>query len=179
MKIALVTDSTCDIPIEFVDAYQIHVVPNILVMEGISVEDDRSFSRQKFYEQLPKMRSFPTTSTASVGRYEQEYREIINTGFEQILSIHCSQQLSGIYNAATNAANSFPGRVIVIDRQQVNMGLGLQVFTRIPAAGRKSFLDTSQFGNFAEVETFCRGRKRSCPQSGPGKDSQKRIRSIV
>ena len=127
MKIALVTDSACDLPNELVDVHQIHVVPNILIMEGISVEDDRDFSRQEFYKQLPEMSSFPTTSTGSVGRYEQEYEHIFSSGFEQIISIHTSRQLSGIFNAATTAAKSFPGRVEVIDSQQVTLGLGFQV----------------------------------------------------
>jgi DegV family protein with EDD domain len=127
MKIALVTDSACDLPNKLVDAHQIHVVPNILIMEGISVEDDRDFSRQEFYKQLPEMSSFPTTSTGSVGRYEQEYEHIFSSGFEQIVSIHCSRQLSGIFNAASTAAKSFPGRVEVIDSQQVTLGLGFQV----------------------------------------------------
>ena len=37
MKIALVTDSACDIPYEMAHAFQIKVVPNILVIEGKSV----------------------------------------------------------------------------------------------------------------------------------------------
>lgn len=138
MKIAIVTDSTCDIPNELVDFHLIHVVPNILVMEGSSVEDDRDFSRREFYERLPEMSSFPTTSTASVGRYEREYQEILSTGIEQIISIHCSRQLSGIFNAATTAAKSFPGKVTVIDSQFVSLGLGFQVLEAAEAIANGS-----------------------------------------
>lgn len=136
-KISLVTDSACDIPDELVDAHQIHVVPNILVMDGFSFEDDRNFSRREFYEQLPEMSSFPTTSTASVGRYEQEYEAIFSRGAEQIISIHCSQKLSGIFNAAATAAKSFPGRVAVIDSQQITLGLGFQVLEVAEAIARE------------------------------------------
>jgi DegV family protein with EDD domain len=136
-KIAIVTDSTCDIPNELVDAHQIHVVPNILVMEGSSIEDDRDFSRRDFYEELPRMNSFPSTSTASIGRYETEYEAVLSLGAEQIVSIHCSQQLSGIFNAATTASKSFPGKITVIDSQQISLGMGFQVLEAADAIARQ------------------------------------------
>lgn len=127
MKIALVTDSSCDIPYEMVISQQIHVVPNILIIDGKSIEDNREFSRQEFYEQLPKMTSTPTTSTASVGTYQALYEDILQKGSDQVVSIHCSSQFSGIFNAARTAAQSFSGKVQVVDSQQVTLGLGFQV----------------------------------------------------
>ena len=98
MKIALVTDSTCDVPYEMVISHQVHVVPNILIIDGKSIEDNWEFSRQKFYEQLPKMTSTPTTSTASVGTYQALYEDLLQKGSDQVVSIHCSSQFSGIFN---------------------------------------------------------------------------------
>ena len=127
MKIALVTDSSCDIPYEMVISQQIYVVPNILIIDGKSIEDNRDFSRQEFYEQLPTMTSTPTTSTASVGTYQALYEDILQKGSDQVVSIHCSSQFSGIFNAARTAAQSFSGKVQVVDSQQVTLGLGFQV----------------------------------------------------
>ncbi len=127
MKIALVSDSTCDIPYKMVISQQIHVVPNILIIDGKSIKDNREFSRQEFYEQLPKMTSTPTTSTASVGTYQTLYEDLLQEGFDQVVSIHCSSQFSGIFNAASTAAQSFSRKVHVVDSQQVTLGLGFQV----------------------------------------------------
>ena len=127
MKIALVSDSACDIPYEMIVSQEIHVVPNILIIDGKSIEDNREFSRQEFYEQLPKMTSTPTTSTASVGTYQALYEDLLQKGFDQVVSIHVSSQLSGIFNAASTAAKSFPRKVHVVDSQQVSLGLGFQV----------------------------------------------------
>ena len=127
MKITLVTDSSGDIPYEMVISQQIHVVPNILIIDGKSIEDNREFSRQEFYEQLPKLTSTPTTSTASVGTYQALYEDILQKGSDQVVSIHCSSQFSGIFNAARTAAQSFSGKVQVVDSQQVTLGLGFQV----------------------------------------------------
>jgi fatty acid-binding protein DegV len=68
--IRIVTDSTADIPRQLSEAYNIHVVPNIVVIEGQSLEDEVSISRKEFYERLPSLREIPTTGTASSGVYE-------------------------------------------------------------------------------------------------------------
>jgi DegV family protein with EDD domain len=142
MKIALVTDSACDIPYKIARNHEINVVPNILVTEGKSVEDDEKFSRQKFYEELPNMVTFPTTSTASAGRYQALYQNLLDSGFEQIVSIHVSHHLSGIFNAASTAAQLFAGQVHVVDSLQVTLGLGFQVLEAAQAIADGASLDS-------------------------------------
>jgi DegV family protein with EDD domain len=136
MKIALVTDSSCDIPRDLVAAHQIHVVPNILIIDGQSIEDDENYSRRDFYLQLPEMASFPTTSTASVGTYQKLYENILSSGYDQVLSIHCSKELSGIFNAASTAANALEGQVVIVDSRQVSLGLGFQVLEAADAIAK-------------------------------------------
>jgi DegV family protein with EDD domain len=126
-KTALVTDSTADIPPELVDLYHIHVVPNVMVVDGQSLDDGKGLSRREFYERLPAMRNIPTTATASSGAYEQLYADLLEQGASEILSIHCASTLSGIYNAARLAATTFGARVQVIDSGQLTLGLGFQV----------------------------------------------------
>lgn len=142
MNFALVTDSACDIPYEMARDHHIYVVPNILVIEGQSVDDNEEFSRQKFYEQLPNMATFPTTSTASVGRYLALYQNLIDKGFDQIVSVHVSHHLSGIFNAASTAAQSFAGQVHVVDSLQVTLGLGFQVLEAAEAITSGVSLDS-------------------------------------
>jgi len=136
MKIALVTDSTADIPDEIIHQYQINVVPNVLVIDGISLEEGVDISREEFYNRLPQMQNLPTTSTASSGKYLELYERLINSGIEHILSIHVSSKLSGIYNAASAAAEAFSERVRVIDSQQITLGLGFQVIAAAESIAR-------------------------------------------
>jgi DegV family protein with EDD domain len=112
------------------------------VIEGKSVEDDEKFSRQKFYEELPNMVTFPTTSTASAGRYQALYQNLLDSGFEQIVSIHVSHHLSGIFNAASTAAQLFAGQVHVVDSLQVTLGLGFQVLEAAQAIADGASLDS-------------------------------------
>jgi DegV family protein with EDD domain len=141
MRTGLVTDSTCDIPQDLVTAFKIHVVPNIVIVAGESIQDDENFSREEFYEQLPELTSFPTTSTASIGTYETLYTELLDSGFDQVLSIHCSKELSGIFNAASTAASAFDHKVTVVDSRQLSLGMGFQVLEAADALAQDLPLD--------------------------------------
>jgi DegV family protein with EDD domain len=133
MRIAVVTDSTSDIPHDLAERHHIHVVPNVIVIDGESIEDGKGFSRREFYEKLPQMKQIPTTATASSGTYVSLYEDLFSQGFQSILSIHASRELSGIYNAANAAAETLGSPVKVIDSQQVSMGLGFQVLAAAEA----------------------------------------------
>jgi DegV family protein with EDD domain len=135
-KIALVTDSTADIPDHLAKQNQLHVVPNLIVIDGRSYQDGTELSREEFYRRLPLMKQLPTTGTASSGVYQALYQRIFQSGIEKIISLHASSKLSGIINAATAAAREFGGRVVVQDSEHVSMGLGFQVLAAAEAVAR-------------------------------------------
>ncbi len=141
-EIAIVTDSTADIPADYAERYLIHVIPNIIIVDGKSLEDGVDITRQEFYEKLVSMKTLPTTATASSGVYQQLYERLLGQGAKNILSIHASSLLSGIYNAAHIAAQEFQDRVLVIDSQQLSLGLGFQVLQAARAASRGESLPT-------------------------------------
>ena len=134
MPIALVSDSTSDIPLELIQKHHIHIVPNILVINGDSFKDGEGISRDEFYRLLPEMQTQPTTATASSGTYQELYERLLSLGAESVLSIHTSPLLSGIFNAASAAAHLFGGRVHVIDSGSISLGLGFQVLAAAEAA---------------------------------------------
>ena len=133
-KTAIVTDSTADIPRELVIKFQIHIVPNIVVIDGQELEDGKDLSRREFYENLPLMKMHPTTSTASPGVCQQLYEKLLQGEVNQIVSIHASSKLSGIFNAASVGAQAFGDRVRVIDSENLSLGLGFQVLAAADAA---------------------------------------------
>lgn len=136
MNIALVTDSTADIPQELAEQHQIHVVPNLVILNGEELEDGKGISREEFYQRMITMEALPTTATASVGTYQRLYGLLLDRGADLILSIHASSLLSGIYNAAQTAAQAFGEYVKVLDSEQVSLGLGFQVLAAAEAAAR-------------------------------------------
>jgi DegV family protein with EDD domain len=142
MNIAIVTDSTADIPEHLVSKYNIQVMPNIVVIEGQSLEDGKDISREEFYKRLPTLSALPTTATASTGSYLELYERLFQNGYDHILSIHPSVHLSGILNAANTAAQSFKNRVHVIDSGQISFGLGVQALTAAEAVSRGEDLES-------------------------------------
>jgi DegV family protein with EDD domain len=133
-QIAIVADSTADIPEEVARQHNIHVVPNFLIIDGQSLEDGKGISRQEFYTRLPKMKAFPTTATASSGTYQQLYQRLFQEGCNHIISIHAASMLSGIFNAARLAAQAFGEGVHVFDSHYVTLGLGFQAIMAAEAA---------------------------------------------
>jgi len=133
MNLAIVTDSTCDISDDLAESNHIHIVPNLVIIEEQSLEDGKDITRQEFYERLPTMKKHPTTATASSGAYQQLYEKLFQQGASQILSIHASSLLSGIFGAASAAAQAFGERVGVVDSEHISMGLGFQVLAAAEA----------------------------------------------
>lgn len=132
--IAIVTDGTADIPDELLAHYNIHVVPTYVIIGGKSHIDGVDITRKEFYEGLPHMEPLPTTAAPSSGEFQQLYTSLLEKGYDQVLSIHCSSLLSGIYNAAFIAAQAVGNRIQVVDSQFISLGLGFQVLAAAEAA---------------------------------------------
>ena len=137
MRIGIVTDSTADIPPELVKQYQIRVVPAIIVMDGESFTDGEDISRQEFYERLPHLRTPATTATPSTGVFQEIYAKLFQEGAQAIFSLHVASQLSGIFDTAKIAAQSFGERVYVLDSTSLSMGIGFQVLAAAQAAAQE------------------------------------------
>jgi DegV family protein with EDD domain len=141
MKIALVTDSTSDVPAELAFRHGIEIVPALVNINGRSLVDGVDISREEFYNQIPFLNPPPTTSSPSMGSFQERYDKLLRNGAENVLSIHASNQLSGIFNAARLAAQEFGDRVKVIDSEQVSLGLGFQVLLAAEAAAKGAVLN--------------------------------------
>jgi DegV family protein with EDD domain len=135
---AIVTDSTADLDISEAEALQVNVVPALLTIEGKSYQDGEGLSRMEFYQRLPQFTEPPTTAAPSSRAFAAAYEHALTSGAERILSIHLSEKLSGMMNAAHQAAREFGDRVHLFDSGQVSLGVGFQVMAAAMAslAGR-------------------------------------------
>jgi len=68
-KIALVTDSTCSIPVELVQKYNITVAPQVLIWGQETLEDGVDITPSEFYNRLKKATVMPTTSQVTVAKF--------------------------------------------------------------------------------------------------------------
>ncbi len=145
MKIGIVTDSIADIPANLLEEHKIEVVPAILVIDGKSYIDGIDISREEFYARMPAFKSPATTAAPSAGEFMERYEKLLNAGAEKIFSIHAASQLSGTFNAARLAAESFGERVQLIDSGQLSLGIGFQVLEAAEAIAKgKVFEEINQ-----------------------------------
>jgi DegV family protein with EDD domain len=140
--VAIVTDSTADLPKADVDRWNIHVIPAVLSVEGKTLADGRDMSRSELYRRLPQMDVLPTTAAPPPGEFASIYEGILNRGAEAVLSIHLAQRLSGLYAMAVQAAAQFGDRVVAFDSRQASLALGFQVLEVAEVASQGGDLRT-------------------------------------
>ncbi len=76
-SIAIVTDSTADLPQPLARARSITIVPLTLHFEGRSLLDGVDIRPSEFYRKLPNATTHPTTSQPSPGRFAETYAELL------------------------------------------------------------------------------------------------------
>jgi DegV family protein with EDD domain len=141
MKIGFVTDSTADVPADLAGHHGIEIVPALVNIGSNSYLDGIEISRENFYARLPDLNPPPTTSSPSVGSFQERYEKLLRAGADFVISIHPPNELSGIFNAARLAAEAFGQRVKVLDSGQISLGLGFQVILAAEAAAHGAILD--------------------------------------
>jgi DegV family protein with EDD domain len=126
-EIALITDSTCDIPQNYLQQYDIKVVPHTIVWGDTQYLDRVDIQPEEFYERIEAEKIIPTTAQATEIQFLHAYMDAISRGYKQIVVVTLSNRLSGAIQSARNAAKMVQIPVHVIDSLGVTMGLGWQV----------------------------------------------------
>jgi DegV family protein with EDD domain len=169
-KIALVTDSTCDIPKEWVEQYEITVVPLTIVMkENEVLTDGVDISPVEFYERLVAEKLRPTTSQLAPQLFLDAYRKAADSGAEQVLVITISSAMSGTIESARRAAEESPIPVEIWDGKSNSMGIGWQVIAaarareiggglkEMLAAAEKALKSMTYYISLDTIEYLARG----------------------
>ena len=133
-RFLITTDSTCDLPDDFLKEYNIPVVSLYYIMDGISYGPDCQMAPQTFYA---KMREglLPTTNAMNPENFIEKIRPYVAEGYD-ILHIAFSSGLSSTCQNAFAGANTlmeeFPDRkIIVIDSLSASLGQGLVVYKAV------------------------------------------------
>jgi DegV family protein with EDD domain len=104
----------------------ITVVPAFVTIRGQSYRDGVDITTDEVYKKLIESDTPITTSQPPPGDFAQAYKHVLKEA-DEIVSIHATSRLSGIYNSALQGrelANG-KGRIEVVDSLNLSMGLGL------------------------------------------------------
>lgn len=128
MTIAIITDSSSDIPTSLSDSLEISVIPCHVTINDIDYKDGVDLTGDEFFTLLKTCSAFPHTSQPSIAEFKTIYENHLNLGHD-IISIHVSSKLSGTVNSAMQARALLgePPNIRIIDSKLASLALGLVV----------------------------------------------------
>ena len=132
-RIGIVTDSSCDLPHQFIKDNHIHIIPCKLIFGDQTFRDKVDLSPLEFYDKLLTSPQHPTTSQPAMADILKIYETAVPQ-FDSILSIHLPRILSGTLQAIEKAAQmSGAEKITCIDGRGISGALGLVVMEAVAA----------------------------------------------
>lgn len=127
-KIALVTDSTCDLPQELMDHYQVNMLPININFGESHYLDKITIQPEQFYTLLEQHSEFPKTSQINEKAFTGLYSKL-SANYDSVIAIHLTDKFSGtFYNsqkAALTVNKKFNKPISVINSKNLSGALGL------------------------------------------------------
>jgi hypothetical protein len=127
-KIALVTDSTCDLSQELIDKYQINMLPLNVTFGENNYLDRITIQNEQFYTLLKENKDYPKTSQVNEKAFINLYSHLASH-YDSIIAIHISEKLSGTFNSSQKAAAKismeFNKPISVINSKSISGAMGL------------------------------------------------------
>src|SRR5512146_404766 len=126
-RVAVVTDSACDLPDAILEELSIHFVP-LRIHFGMENALDRVTIRtSEFYARFAVEKEYPKTSQPPPADFRQLY-ESLAEHHASVVSIHLSGALSGTFQAAVNASRGIPDtEILEVDSRNASIAEGLVV----------------------------------------------------
>lgn len=126
-KIALITDSSCDLPMDIINKYSIFTLPLRVIYPDKEYRDNIDITPEEIYSRMPD--EIPKTSMASVSDAIEIFENLRKEGIKNILSINISSGLSGTFDMVKMVSKDFPDlNIVAIDSKTLSIGLGLMVY---------------------------------------------------
>jgi DegV family protein with EDD domain len=129
-KIALVTDSTCDLSQDLIDQYQINMLPININFGENHYLDKVTIQPEQFYTLLKENKDYPKSSQVNEKSFTNLYSHLASH-YDSIIAIHLSDKLSGTFNSSKKAAlaisREFSKPISVINSKNLSGALGLVV----------------------------------------------------
>jgi DegV family protein with EDD domain len=134
MTVAVVTDSTADLPADLVAEHRVRIVPLRIAIDAQTAVDGVDIGPDQVVQALQAKRTV-STSRPSPGDFVYAYRQALDAGADHVVSVHLSAELSGTWDSARLAAQEFGyGVVRVVDSRSTSMALGFAVMAAARAA---------------------------------------------
>lgn len=123
-KVAILADSGCDIPDEFIKEYDIKLL-GLKVIYGTDIfTDGVDIDPMTVYQKFPN--EIPTTSTPNSNDIISILDNIKSEGYEKVICVCISSKLSGTFNAVRSTLAEYDGlKSFALDSKNISTGSGL------------------------------------------------------
>ena len=139
-KVAIVTDSTAYLPEDLVSAYNITVVPLVVIWGEETLLDNVDIGPEEFYTRLATAKVMPSTSQATIKAFADVFEKLHQEGYE-ILTVIISSALSGTMDSAIQAMKMVPdAKVELVDSKLTSVPLAFMALSAARAAKRGASL---------------------------------------
>ncbi len=133
-SIALLTDSTSDLPQEFIEKHQIHIVPLSVHFGDTYYLDRVTIKPERVYSLMGDSKTQPSTAQPSFKDFSNKYN-YLSTHYDSIIGVHISEAMSGTCSNSRKAAKTISSHskkpITVINSKRLTSGLGLIVMRAV------------------------------------------------
>jgi len=126
--IRIISDSTCDLPKELLERYNIDIIPLHIHLGEEEYEDGRNITPEEIYRWSDEHNTTPKTAAVSMMEVLDTFEPVLKNG-DEIISFSISDSMSTTGNVMRMAVEELEAeqRVHVIDSANLSSGVGLLV----------------------------------------------------
>ena len=134
MSIKITATSTCDLPPELLERYQITMVPLYVAFGQGTYKDGLEATPEDIFRHVEGGGQLPSTSAVNIADYQELFAEL-SPKYDAVLHITIGSEFSCCYQNALVAAEEY-GNVYVVDSRNLTVGQGLLPLEAAIAAER-------------------------------------------
>jgi len=134
MSIKITATSTCDLPPELVERYNITIVPLYVSFGGSTYRDGVEAGPEDIFRHVEGGGNLPSTAAVNVADYQELFAGL-SPKYDEVIHITIGSEFSCCYQNALVAAEEY-SNVHVVDSQNLTAGQGLLVLEAAEAAQR-------------------------------------------
>jgi DegV family protein with EDD domain len=123
--LAVVTDSSADLPDSALDSHRIALVPLQVVFGNATFRDRLELKAEEFYRRLRESPEPPTTSQPAPAEFIKVFGDALEEA-DEVVAVLLGSSLSGTFNAAQVAIRTAGlERIHLVDSRSASFGVGL------------------------------------------------------
>lgn len=136
MNTVIIIDSSCDLPLEYIEENKIPALGLICHLGDEEYEDDfgKKLTYDYFYDKI-RNGVMPTTSQINIYRFQELFKKYVQEG-KSVIYLSMSSKISGCYSSASIAKQTIEEEfqdadITVIDTKSASIGEGIICYNAI------------------------------------------------